>query len=203
MKIGEARTIYREQITAYRDQQQALQKQRQELQKKIDSTPDGKTIYAKEAATLELTYDAVSQKQQEYQDYMAKLLEQKSGYMDMMAAKNEGEAMKEYAEDMAKIMQVARRIMKGGIVPLSDERKLMEFDNDLYQMAKSIGAMVQFGTKRRKKNRLMRRNMQMNSRQFPVVLRSFLWKRQWSRQKVQYKNNILAKINIIPSLTVD
>ena len=143
MKIGEARAIYREQITAYRDQQQALQKQRQELQEKIDSTPDGKTIYAKEAATLELTYDAVRQKQQEYQDYMAKLLEQKSGYMDMMAAKNEGEAMKEYAEDMAKIMQVARRIMKGGIVPLSDERKLMEFDNDLYQMAKSIGAMVQ------------------------------------------------------------
>ena len=39
-------------------------------------------------------------------------------------------------------MEVARRIMKGGIVPASDEKKLMEYSMELYQSAKSIGAMV-------------------------------------------------------------
>ena len=41
------------------------------------------------------------------------------------------------------MMEVARRIMKGGIVPASDEKKLMEFSFEMYQTAKNIGAMVQ------------------------------------------------------------
>ena len=40
-------------------------------------------------------------------------------------------------------MKVAIRIMHGDIVPLKDEQKLMEFDSDLYQMAKNIGAMTE------------------------------------------------------------
>ncbi|MCI9436056.1 MAG: hypothetical protein HFH85_02605 [Lachnospiraceae bacterium] len=44
---------------------------------------------------------------------------------------------------MAKIMEVARRIMRGAIVPAADEKKLMEYSEEMYQTAKSIGAMVQ------------------------------------------------------------
>lgn len=40
-------------------------------------------------------------------------------------------------KDMAKIMEIARRISNGDIVPALDEKKLMEFDADLYQMAKA------------------------------------------------------------------
>ena len=32
--------------------------------------------------------------------------------------------------------------MKGGIVPPTDEKKLMEFSMEMYQAAKNIGAMV-------------------------------------------------------------
>ena len=39
-------------------------------------------------------------------------------------------------------MEVARRIMKGGIVPPTDEKKLMEYSMELYQAAKNIGALV-------------------------------------------------------------
>ena len=39
-------------------------------------------------------------------------------------------------------MEVARRIMKGDIVPASDEKKLMEHSMEMYQAAKNIGAMV-------------------------------------------------------------
>lgn len=142
MKISEARQLYSVQIREYREQQAALSKQKQELEKKINSVEDGKTIYANEAATLELTMKAVDEKQTEYQNYMDKLLEQWSATANMVSAEQQGEAMEEYVEDLAKIMEVARRIMKGGIVPASDEKKLMDYSMELYQAAKNMGALA-------------------------------------------------------------
>ena len=81
MKISEAKQTYRAQISAYREQYNALYKQKQELEKKMKLTPDGKEVYANEvyaneAAILELTMQAVDEKQTQYRDYMAKLMEQ-------------------------------------------------------------------------------------------------------------------------------
>lgn len=143
MKIGEARQLYSSVIKSYHEQYSALHKQRQELQNKIDATPDGKVVYANEAAVLELSIKAVDEKQNEYKDYMEKLMEQWNGVANMEVAKQQGEAAEEYAADMSKAMEVARRIMKGGIVPPKDEKKLMEFSMELYQAAKNIGSMVQ------------------------------------------------------------
>lgn len=142
MKISEARQLYSGQIKAYHEQQLILAKQKQELEQKINTTPDGKNIYANEAATLELTIQAVDDKQNEYRDYMEKLLEQWSATANMISSKQQGEAMEESMADMGKILEVARRIMKGGIVPPSDEKKLMEFSMELYQAAKNIGALA-------------------------------------------------------------
>ena len=142
MIIKEVRTQYSQQIKAYHEQQSILKKQKQELEHKINTTPDGKNIYANEAATLELTIEAVNEKKDEYQKYMDKLLEQWAATANMVSAEQQGDAMEEYAEDMGKIMEVARRIMKGGIVPASDEKKLMEFSMEMYQAAKNIGAMA-------------------------------------------------------------
>lgn len=142
MKIEEARQTYNLQIKAYHEQQLALAKKKQELEHKMNTVPDGKNIYANEAATLELTIEAVNEKQDEYKSYMEKLLEQWSATANMVSAEQQGDAMKEYAEDMGKIMEVARRIMKGGVVPASDEKKLMEFSMEMYQAAKNIGAMA-------------------------------------------------------------
>lgn len=142
MKIAEARQTYNTQIKAYREQQLALSKQKQELEEKMNSVEDGKTIYANEAATLELTMKAVDEKQTEYKDYMEKILEQWTATANMVSAKQQGEAMEDYMEDLAKIMEVARRLMKGAIVPATDEKKLMEYSMEMYQAAKNIGAMV-------------------------------------------------------------
>ena len=142
MKISEARQLYSSQIKAYREQQLILSKQKQELEQKINTTPDGKNVYANEAATLELTMKAVDDKQNEYRDYMEKLIEQWSATANMISSKQQGEAMEESMADMGKILEVARRIMKGGIVPPSDEKKLMDFSMELYQAAKNIGALA-------------------------------------------------------------
>lgn len=142
MKIDEARKLYSSQIKSYHEQQMVLAKQKKELEHKINMTPNGKSVYANEAAVLELSIKAVDEKQTEYKDYMEKLLEQWSATANMVSAEQQGEAMQEYAEDLGKIMEVARRIMKGDIVPGSDEKKLMEHSMELYQAAKNIGAMV-------------------------------------------------------------
>lgn len=142
MKIEEARITYNQQIRAYHEQQIILAKQKKELEHKINTTPDGKNIYANEAATLELTIEAVNEKQDEYKDYMEKLLEQHTAIANMISAEQQGDAMAEYAEDMGKIMEVARRLMKGDIVPATDEKKLMEYSMEMYQAAKNMGFMA-------------------------------------------------------------
>lgn len=142
MKISEARQRYSAQINAYQNQQAVLSKQKQELEDKMNAVPDGKTIYENEAVILELTMKAVDEKQTEYKDYMNKLLEQWTATANMISTEQQGEAMEEYVQDLGKIIEVARRIMKGGVVPATDEKKLMEYSMELYQTAKNIGAMV-------------------------------------------------------------
>ena len=142
MKIAEARQLYSTQIRAYQEQHTALFKQKKELEEKIKAEENGSITYANEAATLELSIKAVEEQKSQYQEYMDKLMQQWNAVANMEVAKQQGEAMEEYAVDLGKIMEVARRIMKGGIVPPTDEQKLMEYSMELYQAAKNIGALV-------------------------------------------------------------
>ena len=87
--------------------------------------------------------DKLNDKQQEYQDYLSQLSEQYCAYWNAAAADQQADAAQEYVEDMSKIMEVARRLMRGAIVPASDEQKLMEFSMEMYQTAKNVGAMAQ------------------------------------------------------------
>lgn len=142
MKISEARQLYNSQIKSYQEQKLVLSKQKKELEQKMNTTPDGKNLYANEATILELTIQAVDEKQNEYRDYMDKLMEQWSATANMVSAEQQGEAMEDYVEDLGKIMEVARRLMKGDIVPATDEKKLMEYSMEMYQAAKNIGALI-------------------------------------------------------------
>lgn len=142
MKIEEARQVYRSQIVEYREQKKLLTSQKQELEKKMNTVANGKELFSQEAAILELSLEAVDKKQTEYQDYMSKLTELWTLHANAEVAKQQGDAMEEYVQDMGKIMEVARRLMKGGIVPATDEKKLMEYSMELYQAAKNIGALA-------------------------------------------------------------
>lgn len=73
---------------------------------------------------------------------MGKLNEQWAMTANMVSTKNQSEAIEKYVEDMSKIMEVARRLMKGDIVLAKDEKKLMEYSMEMYQTAKNMGAMV-------------------------------------------------------------
>ena len=141
MKIGEAQQIYREQVKEYQTQKAVVSKQLQDVKNRMKYSPNESD--GSEAVILELTLDALNEKQTEYQDYLNKLTEQYCARWNAVVADQQADTAKEYAVEMGKIMEVARRIMKGGIVPASDEKKLMEFSMEMYQMAKNIGSMVQ------------------------------------------------------------
>lgn len=142
MRIEQARQVYSAQIKEYREQQLLLTKQKQELEQQMRLNPDHAKAFEQEAATLELTIQAVNEKQDEYKDYMEKLMEQRTAMANMVVAKQQGEAMEDYVEDLGKIMEVARRLMKGDIVPPGDEKKLMDYSMEMYQAAKNMGTMI-------------------------------------------------------------
>lgn len=142
MKIGEAKVLYRGQISAYQEQKKILAQRKKELDEKMKHSAEVNELFAKEAATLELTIDALDKKQREYQDYVSRLTMQSTAHANALIAKQQTEATEEYNQDLMKVMEVARRLMKGAIVPPTDEKKLMEYSMELYQAAKNIGSMV-------------------------------------------------------------
>ncbi|MCI5937858.1 MAG: hypothetical protein MRZ36_07690 [Eubacterium sp.] len=149
MKVGEARHTYSAQLRAYNEKKYDLALKRNELQEKIKTTENGSVIYADEAVSLELTYQAVSDKYDEYSTYMDQLMAQFDSKMNEISTKQSAEAEKEGFDELAKIIIVARRLMHGDIVPASDEKKLMEYDSDLYQMAKNAQMLAQSREKKK------------------------------------------------------
>lgn len=67
-------------------------------------------------------------------------------------AKQQNEAGEDMAEDMAKALTTARRIANGDIVPMTDERKLLEYDEELYRMAKMSAMLHQMEEHRKHKS---------------------------------------------------
>jgi len=59
-------------------------------------------------------------------------------YREQLEASND---KKDGSRDMAKLMEIARRIAKGDKVPAKDEKKLLEFSPELYQAAKAAALL--------------------------------------------------------------
>ena len=135
MKISEAQSIYR----AYRqdliNQTKTLIKQRDEAQKKFETT--GSSQFSEQAATLQLSIEATQEKFDENQKVLDSLAEQYAAVWNTEVSKQQADAMQDMGIEMSKIMTVARRMSNGDEVPYSDEKKLLEFSNELYQAAKS------------------------------------------------------------------
>ena len=61
----------------------------------------------------------------------------------MESAREAAEGTGEGFEDMARALEIARRLMNGDRVPGSDEKFLMDFNKDMYMQAKSMQLMSQ------------------------------------------------------------
>lgn len=116
---------------------------------------DAAKAVPQKAAALEGKQQAAKESEEEKQGVTLEISEDlKKMYQEQLesakeAAKKAGEGMR----DMAKILEIARRISNGDKVPASDEKKLMEFDSDLYQTAKAA-AMLHANEKHKKQDAL-------------------------------------------------
>lgn len=90
-------------------------------------------------SALILTDKSKKQMLKDRTDYQTALLLQQ----DMAHSKHSQEVSKKHSSDELKALAVFRSMSKGDIVPASDEKKLMEYSSDLYQMAKMAQALAQ------------------------------------------------------------
>lgn len=150
MKIGEALAAYRAERKLLVQQRRELYKQKESLERKMRAAEGGRELYEEEAATLELSINNVCERFEENLKVLDQLTAQETAVWNAEVARQQADVMEEKAADMAKIMEVAHRIATGGIVPASDEKKLLDYSFEMYQAAKSMGAMVQMRKKREK-----------------------------------------------------
>lgn len=150
MRLIEAQQAYRIQRQELIDQRRELLNRRKTLERKMNAAAGGRELFAEEAATLELSINANKEKFEENLKVLDNLAEQKAAVWNAEVCRQQSDAMEDYAVDMAKIMEVARRISSGGRVPAADERKLMEYSMELYMSAKNMAMLKELEEKREK-----------------------------------------------------
>ena len=150
MKLVEAQQAYRAQRQALIDRRKELLNQQKSLERKMNVTVNGKELFAEEAVTLELSIDANKEQFEKNQKILDQLTEREVAIWNAEASRQQADSMKEYAIDMGKIMEVARRISRGAKVPATDEQKLMDYSMELYMSAKNMAMMAEMKEKREK-----------------------------------------------------
>ncbi|MCM1266555.1 MAG: hypothetical protein NC302_01510 [Bacteroidales bacterium] len=151
MKIGEAQKLYRQQLSLLRGQKSDFVKQQKENREKMEtaqkkSEEQGVIFELSEAylareKELQEKIDELSGQIKDNEKTLDDLIEQEVGIFNSVVGEQQADAMREYGEEMAKCLEIARRISNGDRVPAQDEKKLMDFDMEIYQMAKEMAAM--------------------------------------------------------------
>ena len=137
MKIGEASQVYSAKIKALNEQRSALYDRKKALEDgKIEMSDEEVTALGKAIDRIEKSCDSASK-------FMEGFNAQKSFLMEAESSKRQGDAMAKQAEEYSKCLEVARRIARGDKVPPKDEQKLLEFNSEMYQMAKNMAAIAQ------------------------------------------------------------
>lgn len=151
MKICEVRPTYYQNREKLVDQIRTLSKQKEKAEASYRVTGDSK--FSEQAATLELNIKDTEKAFEENQAVLDSMAEQHAAIMNMEASKQQADAVAEEGKNMMKIMTVFRRLCNGDIVPLTDEKKLMEYDEKMYSMAKNMQTMAQQLEKEREKHK--------------------------------------------------
>ncbi len=154
MKIREARQAYTAQLDILRSRQRELMKKRDEnnarlaeIGKNTTVSADGGVVldlseeYRKRAQELQEKIDKVKEQIDEHIELRDQVIEMEVGIANAEVAKQQGEAMQDYGEEMAKCLEIARRISNGDRVPAQDEKKLMDFNMEIYMAAKNMATM--------------------------------------------------------------
>ena len=142
MKISEAKSAYYKQYQKFSFAAADVAKQKEEAEKNARLHPSQADEFNEKAATLEISLEALNKQAEEYMKHNEKIAEMECAYANMIASEQNAEAAEESAAEELKILETARRIMKGDIVPPQDEEKLMKYNFKLYMAAKNMGVLA-------------------------------------------------------------
>lgn len=134
MKLGDAISKYRDYRQQLCERQKLLTKKLKDAQTNAEMTGD--CMWNEQAATLELSLSENKKLFEENQKVLDGLIEQRVAAFNMEVAKQQADAQGGMYEDLAKIMTTVARMCAGDKVPPSDEKKVMEYDQDMYMAAK-------------------------------------------------------------------
>ncbi len=157
MKIREARAAYTQQLDILRKRQRELLKEKKAHEAQAfgdagnisfggDGTGGGVVLelseeYRRQAQELQEKLDRVKEQIEEHIKLRDDVIELETSIANAEASKQQGEAMQEYGEEVAKCLEIARRISNGDRVPAQDEKKLMDFNMEVYMTAKHMASM--------------------------------------------------------------
>ena len=140
MKLKDAMPIYQRYRQQLVDQTRSLVKQRDAAKAKFEATND--QTWSDEAATLQLSIEKTQEEFNKNQEVLDGLTEQWCLAANAENAKALADPETGMAATMAKIMTTVARMCAGDKVPYADEKKLMEYDSDLYGKAKQAQMMM-------------------------------------------------------------
>lgn len=154
MKIKEARQAYTAQLDILRNRQRELLKEKKEHDARFPGQTGNGALggdagvvlelseeYRKRAQELQEKIDRVKEQIDEHVKLRDQVIEMEVGIANAEVARQQGEAMQDYGEEMAKCLEIARRISNGDRVPATDEKKLMDFNMEVYMAAKNMAVM--------------------------------------------------------------
>ncbi len=134
MKIGEASRVYSARIKSLNEQRSALYEQKKALEDgKIEMTDEEILELGKAIDRVEINRDNASK-------IMESINAQRTFLQNAESAERQGKTAAKHADDYSKCLEVARRIARGDKVPPKDEKKLLDFSAEMYQMAKTMAA---------------------------------------------------------------
>lgn len=137
MKIGEASQIYSAQINKLFSQKRELTAQKKAFENgEIEMTEEQADSLKKSLDRVELQYKKASEFMEDFGTY-------KNLLNDAEASRQQSDAMAEKIEEEAKCMEIMRRIAHGDKVPPYDEQKLLNFNAEMYQMAKNLALLAE------------------------------------------------------------
>lgn len=137
MKIRDAKQLYSAQLDTLWEKKQVLSNLLKEQE------GGGSELNAFDRVEISRELSEVNAQYEATQGVMDGILTRECAIHNSEVAKQQSEAMAEQADEMLKMMEVFRRISSGAKVPQEDERKLMEYDHQLYMAAKTAAMMAQ------------------------------------------------------------
>lgn len=137
MKIGEASRVYSAQMNKLLGQKKELTAQKKALENgEINMTDEQADLLAKSLDRIELQYEKASEFMEGFGTYKELL-------RNAEASKQQRDFMAEKAEEDAKCIEIMRRIAHGDKVPPYDEQKLLNYNAEMYQMAKNMALLAE------------------------------------------------------------